>query len=159
MAPRTTSRRTPPPALRTKLELTSYVRARVEAHLYDEAPQARGSTAIYTLSDPRDAAAIRYVGQTRAPRRRFLQHLAAARLWLPDETPWWVRSAKYRPLYGWIRGLYADGERLPVMVVRDRVEEAEARAAERHLIGECLSGGCVLLNVEADADDAQLLLL
>jgi hypothetical protein len=140
--------------------LARYVRSRVAAHLYHEAPEAPpGSAAIYTLSDPRDVAAIRYVGQTLAPRRRFLQHVGAARLWLPDETPWWIRSPEYRPLYTWIRELYEDGQRLPVMVVRARVDAAAARAAERALIDACLIGRCALLNVEAELGGAQLRLL
>lgn len=148
-----------PLPLRTKPELARYVRARVAAHVYDEGREASGSAAIYTLSDPRDVAAVRYVGQTLAPRRRFLQHVGAARLWLPDETPWWIRSPKYRPLYTWIRDLYKEDERLPVMVVRARVDEPSARAAERALIGECLVGRCALLNVEAEAEGPQLVLL
>ena len=148
-----------PPSLRTKPEIARYVRARVPAHLYDEAREAAGNTAIYTLSDPRDVVAVRYVGQTLAPRRRFLQHLGAARLWLPDETPWWIRSPKYRPLYTWIRNLYKDEARLPVMVVRVRVDERRARAAERSLISKCLIGRCALLNVEAETDGPQLSLL
>jgi hypothetical protein len=142
-----------------KPELERYVRSRVVAHLYDEARESRGSAAIYTLSDPRDVAAVRYVGQTLAPRRRFLQHLGTARLWLPDETPWWIRSPKYRPLYTWIRALYRDQARLPVMIVRARVEESSARAAERTLINECLIGRCALLNVEAETGGPQLPLL
>lgn len=140
----------------TKPELTRYVRSRVAAHLYDEVRESLGSTAIYTLSDPRDVADVRYVGQTLTPRRRFLQHVGAARLWLPDETPWWIRSPKYRPLYTWIRELYKDEARLPVMVVRARVDEPCARAAERALINECLIGRCALLNVEAETGGPQL---
>ena len=135
------------------------MRTRVAAHLFDEARGSVGTTAIYTLSDPREVAAVRYVGQTRAPRRRFLQHLGAARLWLPDETPWWIRSLRIRPLYTWIRELYNDGERLPVMVVRARVDEAGARAAECALIKACLVERCALLNREAEIEGPQLLLL
>ncbi len=136
------------------------MRSRVAAHWHDEARECRhGGTAIYTLSDPRDVAAVRYVGQTLAPRRRFLQHVGAARLWLPAETPWWIRSPEYRPLYTWIRELYENGQRLPVMVVRARVDSTEMRAAERALIEDCLIGGCVLLNFEAEIGGAQLRLL
>lgn len=139
--------------------LARFVRLRVAAHLYHEAPEASGSAAIYTLSDPRDVAAVRYVGQTLAPRRRFLQHVSTARLWLPDETPWWIRSPKYRPLYTWIRELYREDERLPVMVVRACVEAQGARAAERTLINDCLRAGCALLNVEVETGGPQLPLL
>jgi hypothetical protein len=118
-------------------------------------------TAIYTLSDPRDARGARYVGQTRDPRRRFAQHLRMARLeLLDDETPWWVRSPKYRPLYAWIRELHRDGGRLPFMWVEDWVEPgAGARVAERAVIMRLLARGAALLNVEARQLGAQLPLL
>jgi hypothetical protein len=112
------------------------------------------------LSDPRGIAEVRYVGQTRAPRRRFLQHVAEARLWLPDETPWWIRSEKYRPLYAWIRDLYKDEQRLPLMVVRTWVAEAcSAREAERALIRDCRIRQRALLNVEAELGGPQIPLL
>ena len=90
--------------------------ARVPArsHIYDEVGGLEGATAVYTLADPRDTRCPRYVGQTRDVRRRFMQHVHTARLWLPDDVPWWVRSPKHRPLYEWIRALYRDGGRLPV---------------------------------------------
>jgi hypothetical protein len=120
----------------------------------------RGGTAIYTLSDPRDTRCARYVGQTRNPRRRFAQHMQTARLWLPDETPWWVRSPKYRPLYAWIRELHRDGGRLPFMWVEDWIEPgADALVAERAAIMRLLARGAALLNVEARQLGAQLPLL
>jgi hypothetical protein len=85
--------------------------------LYDESGSEPMGWAIYTLSDPRDLREVRYVGQTTSPRRRFLQHLNHAQLWLPDELPWWIKAPRLRPLYTWIRELYAEGSRLPVMVV------------------------------------------
>ena len=49
------------------------------------------TTRVARLADgQRDVRQVRYVGQTRDPRRRFSQHLNVARLWLPDELPWWV---------------------------------------------------------------------
>jgi hypothetical protein len=83
---------------------------------------ARGGTAIYTLADPREVRSPRYVGQTRDPHARFAQHVRTARLWLPDEIPWWVRSPKHRPLYAWIRELNRDGGRLPFMWVEEWIE-------------------------------------
>jgi hypothetical protein len=119
--------------------------------LYDESGVDARGTAIYGLSDPRDIRDIRYVGLTRAPRRRFLQHLTTARLWMPDDTPWWVRSPKLRPLYGWIRELYRDECRLPVMLITSWVEtETEARVEERTRIYECLGKKLRLLNVETE---------
>ena len=144
----------------TKSELARYVRARIASHLYYTTRDTARAAAIYTLSDPRDVADARYVGQTSAPRRRFLQHLAAARLWLPGETPWWIRSEKYRPLYAWVRDLFADDRRLPVMVVRCWVEDTrDARAAERALIRDCRIEHRALLNVENEASGPQIPLL
>jgi len=134
------------------------IRARIGAHLHDESGAPPGGTAIYTLSDPRALREIRYVGQTAAPRRRLLQHLAAARLWLPDELPWWVRSPQLRPLYRWIRDIYRQEGRLPVMLVRAWVEPAQARLAERIEICQCLARELPLLNVESELAQRQLLL-
>jgi hypothetical protein len=129
-------------------------------HVHDDGCVRRGGTAIYTLSDPRDTRCARYVGQTRNPRRRFAQHMQTARLWLPDETPWWVRSPKYRQLYAWIRELHRDGGRLPFMWVEDWIEPgADALVAERAAIMRLLARGAALLNVEARQLGAQLPLL
>jgi hypothetical protein len=117
-------------------------------------------TAIYTLADPHDLAAVRYVGQTRSPRRRFVQHLASARLWMPDEIPWWIVSPRLRPLYDWIRALHRDDYRLPVMVIAEWVTRAsDALSAERALIERCLREGAALLNVEAERTGPQIPLL
>jgi hypothetical protein len=144
----------------TKAELTRYVRGRLDSHYYDNSGVEPEGTAIYWLSDPRDIQQVRYVGQSSAPRRRYLQHLSMARLWLPDERPWWVRSPKLRPLYDWIRELHRDELRLPVMVVSAWVETtAQARVAERTRILECLAQRLPLLNVETEILGGQLPLL
>ena len=143
----------------SQAQLRRYVRIRLAEHLFDDSGAAAGGVAIYSLSDPRKVREILYVGQTSAPRRRFLQHLNTARLWLPDQLPWWIRSPKLRPLYGWIRQLYRDGGRLPVMVVRDWVERAAARHAERARICECLEQQGPLLNFEAELLQRQLQLI
>ena len=114
---------------------------------------------MYALADPRDLRAIRYVGQTTAPRRRLLQHLNTARLWLPDEVPWWIRKPELRPLYTWLRELYADESRLPAMIVVDWVPAERARLAERERILEGLRIGHALLNVEGERGRSQLPLL
>ena len=134
-------------------------RGRLAAQYYDESGSAPDGVAIYALADPRDARAVRYVGQSADPRRRLAQHVRAARLELPDERPWWVSSPRLRPLYEWIRELYADGARLPVMVVRAWVAPAQARGAERGHICECLRRGLPLLNFESELLARQLLLL
>ena len=70
---------------------------------------------------------------------------------MPDETPWWVKAPKMRPLSAWIRDLYNDGYRLPVMVIGAWVDTAsEARVAERARIYECLERRLRLLNVETE---------
>jgi hypothetical protein len=131
----------------------------LNAQLYDDSGVAAGEVAIYSLSDPRDLREIRYVGQSRAPRRRLRQHLSTARLWLPEQTPWWVRSPRLRPLYEWIRALHRDGERLPVMVIHAWVEAREARTAEREHICACLERQLPLLNAEGERPRRQCLLI
>jgi hypothetical protein len=140
------------------LRKSAFVVAR--SHVHGDSDGPAGGTAVYTLADPRDVRCPRYVGQTRNPRARFAQHLQKARLWLPDEVPWWVRSPKHRPLYVWIRALNRDGGRLPFMWVEDWVEPgADALVAERAAIVRWLARGAALLNVEALTQGAQLPLL
>jgi hypothetical protein len=134
--------------------------AAARSHVHDAGGGVAGGTAIYTLADPRDVRCARYVGQTRDPQRRFAQHVRTARLWLPDQAPWWVRSPKYRPLYEWIRALHRDEGRLPFMWVTDWIDpDADALVAERAAIMRLLAAGAVLLNAEARALGAQLPLL
>ena len=116
-------------------------------HLYDESGVAAAGIAIYSLADPREVRLSRYIGQTAHPRRRLLQHVRTARLWLPDERPWWVKAPRLRPLYGWIRELYREEGRLPVMIVHAWVEPPRARVAEREQIVACLARELPLLNV------------
>jgi hypothetical protein len=146
--------------LLTKAQLARHIRSHVAAQFYDETGTTPQGTAIYSLSDPRDIRQIRYVGQTSAPKRRFLQHLNTARLWLPDETPWWVKSPRLRPLSQWIRDLYRDEFRLPTMIISERADIVPgARLAERTRICECLEKRLQLLNVEAEIIGRQLQLL
>jgi hypothetical protein len=136
------------------------VRRHVRAELYDDSGDSERGIAIYTLSDPRSIRDVRYVGQTKSPARRFAQHLNTARLWLPDEVPWWVRSPKLRPLYTWIRELYADGRRMPVMVVTAWAGSiGEARVLERARIMECLESRLEILNVEREILGRQVQLI
>jgi hypothetical protein len=143
----------------TQAELSRYVRRHIGAHLCDDSGLPAHGTAIYSLSDPRDVRQTRYIGQTSSPRRRFLQHLNTARLWLPDEVPWWVASPKLRPLYTWLRELYRDEMRLPVMVVDTWVETEQALIAERVRICECLEKRLPLLNFESERLGPQLPLI
>jgi hypothetical protein len=144
----------------TKAQLMRYARRHVGVQLYDESGALPEGTAIYLLSDPRDIRQVRYVGQTNAPRRRFLQHLNAAMLWLPDERPWWIKSPRLRPLSGWIRELYRDELRMPTMVICAWAGTvAAARLAERTRIYECLGQRLPLLNVENEILGRQIALL
>ena len=120
---------------------------RLRLHLYDESGIRPEGIAIYSLADPREARASRYVGQTAHPRRRLMQHVRTARLALPDETPWWVRRPQLRPLYSWIRELYAQHGRLPVMLVHAWVQPEDAHRAERERICAALEQRLPLLNV------------
>ena len=113
--------------------------------------------AIYALSDPRDLRNVRYVGLTTRPPQRFSQHLHTARLWLPEERPWWVKSPQLRPLYGWIRDLYRDDFRLPTMLISAWLDSVpESRLAERSRIYECLAERMTLLNGETEILGRQL---
>jgi hypothetical protein len=144
----------------TRQELTRLFRRRVGTHLVDDSLMATGGTALYSLSDPRDIRQIRYIGITQNPRRRLLQHWSTARLWLPDQKPWWVSSPKLRPLYDWIRDLYRDEQRLPAMIVSTWLGDPKlARCAERSLIYECLARRLQLLNVEREILHHQVPLL
>jgi hypothetical protein len=134
-----------------KTQVARRIRIHVGSELHDDSCVAPQGIAIYWLSDPRDIREVRYVGQTSAPSRRFRQHLNTARLWLPHERPWWVKSPKLRPLYQWIRELFEDEHRLPVMVISAWAENpGEARLAERARIYECLAKRLPLLNVEGE---------
>ncbi len=149
-----------PDAAVHKAQLARLLRTAARSHIHAAPERPADCTAIYTLADPRDARCPRYVGRTRDPERRFAQHLHTACLWLPDATPWWVRSPKYRPLYDWIRALYRDGGRLPFMWAAEWVAPGtDPRAAERAAIMRLLAQGAELLNVEARLLGAQLPLL
>ena len=124
--------------------------AAARLHVHDAAAGCGAGTAVYTLADPRDVLRPRYVGQTRDPHARFAQHVRTARLWLPDTTPWWVRSPKHRPLYAWIRELHRVGGRLPFMWVEEWVElDRDPLVAERAAIMRWLARSAALLNAEA----------
>jgi hypothetical protein len=141
----------PSPPVLTRAQLTRHIRGHVDREYYDESGELPLGTAIYALADPRDIRAVRYIGQTKNPRRRLLQHIATAQLWLPDDRPWFLKAPKLRPLYDWVRTLYRDEMRLPTMVVSAWVgTTAAARIAERARIYDCLSRRLPLLNVEIE---------
>jgi hypothetical protein len=143
----------------SKAQLTRRIRSQLQLLLHDESGNEAVGVAIYTLSDPRNVRSVRYVGQTSSPRRRLLQHVNTARLWLPDqdEEAWWVRLPKLRPLYDWIRQLHREERRLPAMVVTRWVGDVSlARSAERNHIELCLARELPLLNFEAGLAAGQL---
>ena len=144
----------------TRTDLTRRIRRHVERELFDDSGVAPAGTAIYSLADPRELRVTRYVGQSAAPRRRFLQHLSTARLWLPDERPWWVHQPRLRPLYEWIRELHRDHDRLPTMVVHSWADSTRAaRLAERARIYDSLANQLPILNVERAILGTQLALI
>jgi len=144
----------------TEAQLARRLRDHVKRQLYDDSRVQPVGTAIYSLADPRDLRVTRYIGQTAAPGRRFLQHLRTARLWMPDEIPWWVQQPKLRPLYEWLRELHRDEGRLPTMVIHSWVETTQAaRLAERARIYQSLANRLPLLNVEREFLGGQMALL
>ncbi len=150
----------PTPAfILSEAQLRQHVRRSLGALLVDESGELAQGVAIYSLSDPRDLRTVCYIGQSADPRRRLLQHINAARLWLPDERPWWVRSPRLRPLYSWIRAIFHDGGRLPALLVRAWVNADTARVAERAHICACLERQLPLLNYESERLQRQLQLL
>lgn len=139
--------------------LARLVRSALASHIVDDSESAADGEgyAIYFLADPRDVRAVRYVGQTRSPQRRYQQHLASARLWLPDAVPWWVKATELRALYTWMSALHSEDHRLPVMVVRDWQHSLRAaRVAEREQIHALLAEGASLFNVEHERAREQL---
>jgi len=144
----------------TQTQLARRIRRHVERELFDDSGVVPARIAIYSLADPRELRVARYIGQTAAPRRRFLQHLRSARLWIPDERPWWVQQPRVRPVYEWIRALHCDAERLPTMVILSWVDTLQAaRLAERACICESLANQLPLLNVEREMLGMQMPLI
>lgn len=137
------------------------LRQRLASHVVDDAPAPPGGSraeawAIYSLSDPRNLRAYRYVGQTRWPARRLLQHVLSAHAAAPPaslddgDIAWWMTPRERGPLQAWILELHAEGQRLPCMVVHGWEQSArEAIEAERRMIEECLRQGHALFNAEA----------
>lgn len=144
----------------TEAQLARRIREHVKRELYDDSGLEPCGTALYSLADPRELRLTRYVGQSGSPRRRFAQHLRTARLWMPDELPWWIAQPKLRPLYEWLRELHRDGGRLPTMVIHSWVHTPQAaRLAERARIYELLANRLPLLNVEREFLGGQMPLL
>jgi|SRR5579871_1806547 len=141
----------------SRTDFSRDVRRRIDNHLGDESGMQPSGFAIYCLADPRELRSVRYIGMTENPKRRLMQHYNAAQVWIPDGRPWWVKAPKLRPLYEWVRALYAQERRLPYMLVTAWVTDREAaRLAEREHIFSCLARQVPLLNVEREIQDRQL---
>jgi hypothetical protein len=144
----------------TKSSLARLIAQHAGRELYDDSGVEPSGIAIYSLVDPRELRLTRYIGQTSAPRRRFLQHLRTARLWMPEHTPWWIRQPALRPLYEWLRDLHFRENHLPTMIIHSWITSArQARLAERARIYEALANRLPLFNVEGEFIGRQLPLL
>lgn len=130
-----------------KLTLSRRIRRCRLYNIVDQTGVEPGEVAIYTLSDPRDVEVVRYVGQTRNPQSRFSQHINAARLWPPKELPWWIQREELRPLYTWIRTLYGEDARVPIMFVVCWTASELAKSDERRFIRTFAAQDLPLLNV------------
>jgi hypothetical protein len=135
----------------TRPDVLRYVRRVSALHIGDNTDGVREGVALYSLSDPREVRSVRYIGQTRSPARRYLQHVNTAQLWLPADMPWWIKTPQLRELYDWIRNLYREEGRLPFMLITEwAATPAEARQRERALIMEHLSRQIPLFNFEQE---------
>jgi hypothetical protein len=144
----------------TKSSLARLIAQHARRELYDDSNVEPSGIAIYSLVDPRELRLTRYIGQTSAPQRRFLQHMRTARLWMPDQTPWWVQQPALRPLYEWLRELHSQENRLPTMIIHSWIATSrQARLAERARIYEALANQLPLFNVEVEFLGRQLPLL
>jgi hypothetical protein len=143
-----------------KQQLARLIRQRLSGLLLDESGAEPSGFAVYTLSDPRDLREVRYVGQTRSPKRRLLQHIQTAQLWLPEDLPWWFGAPELRPLYEWVRELHREEYRLPTMLITRWTDSVKsARLFERELILSHLGRGQALFNVEREILERQMPLL
>ena len=144
----------------TRMALARLIARHARQALYDDSGVTPSGIAIYSLADPRDLRLTRYIGQTAAPHRRFLQHMNTARLWLPDEVPWWVQQPGLRPLYEWLRTLHSEEQRLPTMIIHSWIDTPrQARLAERSRIYAALAQQLPLCNVEREFLGRQLPLI
>jgi hypothetical protein len=144
----------------TQTSLARLIAQHARRELYDDSGVEPAGIAIYSLADPRDLRLTRYIGQSAAPRRRFLQHMRTARLWLPQGAPWWVQKPALRPLYEWLRELHSQEHRLPTMIIHGWSATTElARGAERARIYDALAQQLPIFNVEGEWLGEQLPLI
>jgi hypothetical protein len=134
----------------TQERLRQRLRAALPQLMHDVSGCEPAGIALYALADPRDVRALRYIGQTGSPARRYRQHVRAACLGAGTDRPWWICEPHLLALHRWIHALHADGNRLPFMLVTHWTATiADARALERQLILEHIAAGHELLNREA----------
>jgi hypothetical protein len=95
---------------------------------------------VYTLHDP-DTGAVRYVGLSEHPRRRWYLHAIAARQALGGKR-------EPAPVAAWVAGLIEVGKRPVMEIVQPVADEETGLVVERETIQRLLSEGAALLNVQ-----------
>lgn len=95
---------------------------------------------IYTLSDPRLPARIRYVGWTINPKRRLREHVSRAQYHRED-------THKAR----WIRGLLSIGIK-PDLITIEQTDELHVQERERYWISYYRTLGFPLTNLSEGGD-------
>lgn len=85
---------------------------------------------IYTLSEPDNEAAVRYVGRSKNPRWRVYMH---------------YRETHNQRKHEWLSGLKSKGQEAIVNVI-GTVSENEARRVEENEIARHVAMGCDLVN-------------
>jgi hypothetical protein len=105
------------------------VRRQIDSHLVDWSGKRAGTFAVYGLTDAPDSDPIDYIDITVNPQRRLLQHWMAARLWQSQRSADRITSSTLRPLCHWIRDLYEQQQRLPVMVIYEWLPNLAAAEA------------------------------
>lgn len=103
--------------------------------------QRRHKWFVYLLIDPRDAA-VRYVGVSHVPKRRYREHLKEA------------VQGRTTPKDDWVRSLLATGEYVPNMEIVDS-GHGDGVDAERAWIAKMREAGCPLTNLTDGGEGTQ----
>lgn len=98
---------------------------------------------IYSLCHP-GTGEIRYIGQSRTPRRRLRAHLSLA------------RSGNDAPVYRWIRKLITNGLAPTIIILQDSFADYGINEAEVSWIAEARARGLRLLNVTAGGEESPM---
>lgn len=103
----------------------------IDAHILDLSPKRSGAFAVYGLAEDGNRERVQYLDFTVNPQRRLLQHWMSPRLWLSRRAADRITSSTLQPLCHWIRALYEQKQRLPVMAIYEwlpSLSQAEAAA-------------------------------